>query len=306
MLDGRIVEERKNYYLVDVRKEQPVRAVLKGVIRKKQSRLAVGDYVTVELFDNETQEAIIRKVKPRINALPRPVIANIDQVLFVNCFQEPRPDFISIDNFLFAASVVGVPVVMLFNKIDLLDDVALKELNELCEIYQKAGYQTVHTTTTSPETTEMIAALCKDKLSVFAGPSGVGKSSLMQKLFPEKHFTTNTLSKHILRGKNTTTHTSLLVLDNGGFIADTPGFSFMKIPRISPREVPRHFYEIEDILHQKQCRFANCLHKNEPDCVIKTAVEEGTFDELRYTHYLDLLGMMEIAEKQYHNPKEYL
>ena len=295
MQSGRIVEERKNYYVVDTPEYGEVQAVLKGAIRKKTKRLAVGDKVTVDVFDSEKREAVVRTVEKRVNELPRPVIANIDQVLFLNCLIEPALDFSYMDRFLYAASVHHISVKLLFNKSDLLDAIDLEELDQISDEYRRAGYEILYTSIEDDNSVKEIAMLCEGKLSVFAGPSGVGKSSLMQKLFVEHDFVTNELSEKIQRGKNTTTHTSLLRLENGGYVADTPGFSYMKMPKLELELVREHFHEISDI--GADCRFNNCTHRHEPGCVVKDAVEEEVICGSRYQNYLDLVVLMDAAAK---------
>ncbi len=296
----RIIEERKNYYVVDAGEQGLVRALLKGVIRKKTKRLAVGDFVEIDLFDPEKGEAVIRSVAKRTNELPKPLVANIDQVIFINCFKEPVLDYSYIDRFLFASSVNDIPVRMIFNKIDLMDEDELEELEEIAELYRYFDYEVTCTSMNLPETIEQIHDMCRGKLTVFAGPSGVGKSSLMSKLFPEHEFVTNELSEHISRGKNTTTHTSLLPFDAGdGYVADTPGFSMMKMPKVDPDQVKFNFPELVDI--GEGCRFNNCNHENEPGCVVKEAVETGEIPEGRYANYLDLLNLMRDGAKDYKN-----
>ncbi len=299
MKQFRIIEERKNYYVVNT-ENGPVKALLKGAIRKKTKRLAVGDFVEIDLFDAEKGEAVIRKVAKRHNELPRPTVANIDQVIFINCFKEPILDYSYIDRFLFAASVNDIPVKMIFNKIDLLDEEELEDLEEIAELYRYFGHEVTCTSMNLPETVEEIIEICQDKLTVFAGPSGVGKSSLMSKMFPDHEFITDELSEHISRGKNTTTHTSLLLLPEGnGYVADTPGFSMMKMPKIDPDSVKFNFPEITEI--GEDCKFSNCNHENEPGCAVKEAVETGELPDMRYNNYISLLKLMREGQRDYKN-----
>ena len=304
LITGRIVEERKNYYTVDTPQGE-FKALLKGVIRKKTKRLSVGDIISVEVYDKDKAEAVVRKVSRRINELPRPVVANIDQVLFVNCYIEPALDFMYIDRFLFAASINSIDVKMLFNKTDLLDEDDWQELKSIANEYRDIGFEIFFTSIEDDESVTEIKELCSEKLTIFAGPSGVGKSSLMQKIFPELEFETNELSEHIQRGKNTTTHTSLLKLSKNSYIADTPGFSYMKLPKISPAQVQDHFPEILEA--SQNCRFSNCKHINEPHCSVKELVESGEIVKSRYLNYIDLVDMMGAAEKDYKRlSKKYL
>jgi ribosome biogenesis GTPase len=296
LLSGRIVEERKNYYIVDTPKGE-LRALLKGVIRKKHKRLSVGDIVNVEIYDEEKSEALIRSVEKRKNELPKPVVANIDQVLFVNCYIEPILDFTYIDRFLFAASVNGISVKMIFNKIDLLEEYDWIEMRAIAEDYRKCGYEILFSSIEDDESVEQIREKCGGKLTVFAGPSGVGKSSLMKKLFPDLEFVTNELSEQIQRGRNTTTHTALFTLGENSYIADTPGFSYLKIPKIEACNVREHFPEILEA--SQECKFSNCTHINEPSCAVKELAKTNEIIKSRYNSYVDLVELMDNAAKDF-------
>ncbi len=292
---GRVTEERKNYYMVQTESGETFQSLLKGIARKKQKRLAVGDIVQVAPFDDvDEQKALIKKVEKRKNELPRPVVANIDQVLLVNCFIEPQYDTAYIDRFLFAASVANIDVHLIFNKVDLLSEEEREDLEDFTAHYEDAGYGITYTTIHDPKDVQNVIELCKGKLTVFAGPSGVGKSSMMQQIFPDHTFETSELSKHISRGKNTTTHTSLLAIDETSFVVDTPGFSYMKLPKVEPDIVNAHFPEILEI--SKSCKFRNCIHRDEPQCAVKVALEEETLEADRYYNYLDLVDLMEEAK----------
>lgn len=292
---GRVTEERKNYYVVQTESGETFQSLLKGIARKKQKRLAVGDIVEIAPFDDaDEQKAIIKRVEKRKNELPRPVVANIDQVLLVNCFIEPQYDTAYIDRFLFAASVANIDVHLIFNKVDILDEEEREDLEEFTSHYEDAGYGITYTTVHNPEDVEKVKELCRGKLTVFAGPSGVGKSSMMQQIFPDHSFETNELSKHISRGKNTTTHTSLLSLDETSFVVDTPGFSYMKLPKVDPDEVNAHFPEILEL--SRGCKFRNCKHRDEPQCAVKEALEADELEADRYYNFLDLVDLMEEAK----------
>ncbi len=300
MIQGRVTEERKNYYVVQTVDGESYNSLLKGVARKKQKRLAVGDIVQVEPFEDAyDKKAVIKRVEKRINELPRPVVANIDQVLLVNCYIEPQYDTAYIDRFLFSASVANIDVHLIFNKVDLLTDEEREDLEEFTAHYADAGYGITYTTIHNGDDVEKVKELCQDKLTVFAGPSGVGKSSMMQQIFPDHTFETSELSRHISRGKNTTTHTSLLPINSTSFVVDTPGFSYMKIPKVEPDTVTAHFPEILEI--SKGCKFRNCKHRDEPQCAVKDALDEETLEADRYYNYLDLVDLMEEAKNDTKN-----
>jgi len=296
---GRVIQERKNYYLVDISQNVPVRAVLKGVAKNKHKRIAAGDFVEVELFDGIGETAVIRSVLPRINELSKPVIANIDNVFFVNCLIEPLLSPLYIDKFLFCAAVNKIKVSIVFNKTDILSKTQLAELKNYAKIYEKAGFDVLLTSINDKKTIDDIKNGAKDKISVFAGQSGVGKSSIMQVLFPDEYFAVAELSQNLLRGKNTTSHTSLMRLENGGYIADTPGFSVFEMPAVEPEFVCAYFDDFTEVLQNERCKFSNCSHKNEPDCRIKSAVESGEIAQSRYESYLAIYDEMSAKSKNF-------
>jgi ribosome biogenesis GTPase len=296
---GRVIQEQKNYYLVDIAQKEPVRAVLKGVAKTKQKRIAVGDFTDVEIFDGIADNAIIRNVRERKNSLPKPLIANIDNVFFINCFIDPILDLSYIDKFLFCAAVKNIPVTLVFNKIDILSDKQFLELQSLAQIYKKIGYEILLTSKNDDKSIAKILNAAKGKVSVFAGQSGVGKSSIMQILLPEEYFAVQELSRALSRGKNTTSHTSLLQLSNGGFVADTPGFSVFEMPNVKPQFVASYWNEFVELLQKTPCRFSNCSHKNEPNCTIKSAVEAGEIAESRYMNYIAIYDEMTCNTKKF-------
>ncbi|MDR0304430.1 MAG: ribosome small subunit-dependent GTPase A [Chitinispirillales bacterium] len=298
-MNGRIIQEQKNYYLADISQNEPVRAVLKGVAKSKHKRIVVGDFVKIQLFDGITDTAVIRDILPRINELSKPAIANIDNIFFVNCLVEPILNFLYIDKFLFCACVKKINATLIFNKTDILSKTQFDVLQNFAKTYEEFGFQVLLTSVNDKETIDKIKNTAKDKVSVFAGQSGVGKSSIMQILFPDKHFAVQELSQSLLRGKNTTSHTSLIRLENGGYIADTPGFSVFEMPAVPPEFVCAYFDDFAKILQNKQCKFSNCSHKNEPKCCIRNAVETGEIANSRYESYLVIYDEMAAKSRKF-------
>ncbi|MGM0461442.1 MAG: ribosome small subunit-dependent GTPase A [Fibrobacterota bacterium] len=291
---GKIIEERKNYYLVSTGTDTVYESLLKGALRTRTKRLCVGDKVDIEIFDHaDEKKAVIKKLHRRRNKLQKPAVSNVDLIFFVNCLEEPALDLWNMDKFLFTSSVHGIPVVLVFNKTDLLHIGGTEKLSKIQARYKNIGYTLCTASALSGVGIEEIRTRCKQKTAVFAGPSGVGKSTFMQRLFPQRTFKTNTLSSAISRGKNTTTHTALLPLDHESFLVDTPGFTYSEIPFTEPLKVQQHFYEIAGL--SSQCKFRNCLHKNEPHCAVRTSVETGDISPDRYASYLRICKTMENA-----------
>jgi ribosome biogenesis GTPase len=220
------------------------------------------------------------------------VIANIDNIFFVNCFVEPILNILYIDKFLFCANVKQIRAVLIFNKIDILSKTQFDELQNFAKIYEKIGFEVLFTSINDKKTINKIEKVAKDSVSVFAGQSGVGKTSIMQILFPDEHFAVQELSQSLLRGKNTTSHTSLMRLKNGGYIADTPGFSVFETPIIPPKSICAYFDNFARILQNEPCKFSDCSHREEPHCRIKNAVETGEIAKSRYENYLTIYNEM--------------
>lgn len=296
---GRIVEEQKNYYCVDTQRGI-IQSTLKGILKKKNKRLYVGDIVTIEAFNSDDPRGIIRQLHTRRNSLKKPSVTNIDQVLLINTYKEPAIDIEFIDQFLFMSSLSGFSCHLIFNKTDLLTEKELAEQQEIIRLYKKIGYTCIQTSAVTTENLSTIIDLCKDSLSIFAGPSGGGKSTILARIFPDHEFRIGELSKHISRGKHTTTSTILLKLSDSGYIADTPGFSYMKLRLIPEEEVSTHFPDIAS--NEGQCKFNNCIHDNEPMCHIKDMVKSGEIAESRYENYLKTYYFMQKKRREYKTP----
>lgn len=296
ILYGRIIEEQKSYYQIST-DLGIIRSTLKGILKKKKKRLYVGDFVRIELFNNDMPEGIIRELLPRKNKLTKPAVSNIDQVLLLNTYKEPAIDIQFINQFLFLSNVLNVATIVIFNKNDLLLEPEITALNKIIAQYTDIGYVCFSTSALTGENLDYMVSMCKDKFSIIAGPSGTGKSTILSKIFPDKTFKTNKLSKHIQRGTHTTTHTTLLKLENAGYIADTPGFSFVDLPLLHEHEVVTYFPDIAS--EQGECKFTNCVHINEPGCSIKTKVSHGYINEYRYQCYLNIFHLMKEKRKKY-------
>ena len=279
---GRVVEEQKNYFLLDT-EQGVVLATRKGTLKKENTRVSVGDLVDVHINDPQEKKGIITAIKPRRNLLPRPALANMDQILFVNAYYEPLLDLGTVDKFLFSASVYGFAVHLVFNKSDLLDEEGSAELLEIEQLYCGLGYTCSRTSIHDEVSIAALRGQCAAKVSSFAGVSGVGKSALINLLVPDLNQPTNELSRYFNKGVHTTTAASLHAIPQGGYIADTPGFALLTMPRIDEREVVAHFPEFSAALGH--CRFNNCVHQNEPGCAVLEAVEAGVIARTRLEHF---------------------
>lgn len=279
---GRVIEEQKNYFLVDV-PEGRARGRIRGLLKKRKTRICSGDIVDIELINRQPLEGIITHLHERKSFLPRPALANIDYVFFIHTIKEPQLDLEALDRFLFSSEVYNFKPFIVLNKIDLLTDKERLKVDFVKDIYQKIGYKILCTSALTEEGIEDLILLCKNHISAFTGLSGAGKSTLLSKIFPENDFRIGKISVQTQRGTHTTTNTTLHRLESGGYIADTPGLSIVDIPEIPEDTVVNYFPELYSIIGQ--CRFNNCTHNGEPGCFIQELLENNEVSSTRILHY---------------------
>lgn len=260
--------------------EQDYTCHAKGVLRYLKHKPLVGDRVSIEILDEEKHIANLIEILPRRNELIRPAVANIDQAMIEFAVKDPEPNFNLLDRFLLFMEKQAIPVTIIVNKVDLDDQ---NRLDTFRSIYEPIGYTVLPVSTQTGEGVEAIREAIRGKVTVWAGPSGVGKSSLINRLAPEEQMETGELSQKIMRGKNTTRHTQLLCCGENTFVCDTPGFSSIDVFETEPEKVKDHFREFAKAT--SPCRFSNCLHLEEPSCGVKAAVEAGLISPERYENY---------------------
>ena len=240
----------------------------------------VGDYVTISIYDEVKKLGVIEEIHERKNALIRPAVANVDQAIVVFSIKNPMPNITLLDKMIVLAEHSGLEVIVCFNKSD-LD--ANFDFDMYRKIYSGAGYQVVSTCALSKEGVDDLLALLKGKINVFSGPSGVGKSSLLNAI-ENYSVEVGALSEKIKRGKHTTRHSELFELTNGGIIVHTPGFTSLSVAEIEEDHLHEYFPDLKR--YAEACRFDNCLHQNEPGCAVKAAVESMELPKIRYEAYL--------------------
>ena len=279
-MQGKIVKGIAGFYYVHVAESGIYECKAKGAFRNQKVKPLVGDNVRREVLDEEQKEGNIEEILPRKNELIRPAVANIDQALVIFAAAKPKPNFNLLDRFLILMQYQKVPAVVCFNKQDMVD---VEELQLLKNTYESAGYPVLFTSAAKEEGITAIRELLKGKTTTVAGPSGVGKSSLINLLSPEAEMETGDISRKIERGKHTTRHSELFTLDEDTFICDTPGFSSIYLPDMEKEELGIYFPEIAE--YEPFCRFQGCAHIHEPGCGVKEALEEKKISPIRYDNY---------------------
>ena len=291
IMQGKIIKGIAGFYYVNVVESGVYECKAKGVFRKEKIKPLVGDNVRIEILDEENKTGNIVEIFPRKNELIRPAVANIDQALVVFAVTKPTPHFNLLDRFLVMMERKEIPVVLCFNKKDIATS---PEIAELEAIYEKCGYPIVFTSALEQENIEEIRRLLLKKTTAIAGPSGVGKSSLINLLQNQVQMETGTISRKIERGKHTTRHSELIAVDADSYIMDTPGFSSLYVNDFEKEELKYYFREFAS--YEGQCRFQGCDHVHEPGCAVKEALEEGKIHPVRYKNYLEMYT--ELKEKK--------
>lgn len=284
---GTVVAIQANYYSVRLN-DSPVilLCIRRALLKKMGQQVMVGDRVTVEQPDWQGERGAIANVYPRQNFLDRPPIANADQILLVFAIAEPTLDPHQLSRFLVKAESTGLAITLCLNKRDLVADTVVQRWQKRLESW---GYHPLMVSIRADAEfhSELTSAL-QDKITVVAGPSGVGKSSLTNRLIPEQDLRVNTVSGKLGRGRHTTRHVELFELPTGGFLADTPGFNHPDIVS-TPEALSNYFPEIRQRQESGTCQFSNCLHREEPGCTVR-----GDWE--RYQHYLTML--MEVVQQE--------
>ncbi|MEO2068643.1 MAG: ribosome small subunit-dependent GTPase A [Desulfurobacteriaceae bacterium] len=282
MVKGIIVERAGQKITVFVEKEgKYYRGIPLGKVRKKD-KVYAGDIVKGRVVDKET--FAIEEIEERKNLLIRPPIANVDKVVIVSTIQNPPFQNFLLDNLLVVYSHLGLETTIVFNKIDILDEEGKKELEKWFKIYTEAGYKVIKVSAETEEGLPQLKEDLKGKISIFAGPSGVGKSSIISKL-TGRELKVGEVSKKTERGKHTTREVSLIPFD-GGFIGDAPGFSRVDALNFMEKEDVRLYFP--EFLRY-ECKYSDCMHLNEDGCMVKEALRRGEISCERYKSYLKMI-----------------
>lgn len=275
--EGLIVKATGGFYYV-LCEDTVYECRARGVFRKRELSPLVGDRVTISVLPDE--KGYIHTVHERKNSLVRPPLANIDQLVMVVSVAEPAPNLLVMDKLIAVAEHQGVEPVLVFTKYDLADPAPYSE------IYRRAGFSVLEVCSTEHRGTEAVLKMLKGKISAFCGNSGAGKSTLLNEILPHLSLSTAEISKKLGRGRHTTRHTELFAVDDGGWVADTPGFSAIEMERmeiIRKEELQYCFREFEPYL--LKCKFTGCSHVSEKGCAVLAAKNEGIVPESRHRSY---------------------
>lgn len=291
-MTGKIIKGIAGAYYVHVVGFGIYECKAKGIFRHKNIKPLVGDNVEIDVLDEKEMTGNIIEIYDRTNELIRPAVANIDQALVVFSVKSPMPNLNLLDRFLVMMESQDVPTIICFNKVDLVKD---EELLELKNIYSSASYEVVFASAANGYGVDVVKEKLKNKTTSLAGPSGVGKSSMINALIPDVFAKTGDISKKIERGKHTTRHTEIMNVEEDTYIMDTPGFSSMDIPSCEKEDLKMYFPEI--YRYEGECRFNGCIHIGEPDCKVKENVTTGIISKSRYENYKILFDEIKSKRK---------
>ena len=294
-MDGKIIKSIAGFYEVHT-PEAIYRCRARGLFRALGVKPLVGDDVEIEVTDtvSDPMEGNVIRLKPRRNELVRPNVANVDQALLLFAITHPAPSYNMLDRFLISIAIRKLPAILCFNKQDLATE---EEIRELREAYEACGCKVLFTSAHEPDSLTALAECLTGKTTVLTGPSGVGKSTLINMICPGARMQTGELSRKIHRGRNTTRHVELLAGGGDTYLVDTPGFTSLYLTDVEPEDL-RYYYP-EFTPYEGKCRFSTCVHMKEPDCAVRDAVEAGAVSRIRYQNYRELMEELRSRKPDY-------
>lgn len=290
-MQGKIIKGIAGFYYVHIPNEGIYECKAKGIFRKENRKPLVGDDVDMEVTHVKDAEGNITQILPRKNALIRPAVANIDQALLIFAMTKPEPNYNLLDRFLIMMRRQGLECILCFNKQD-LSDAGQQECIE--NIYAHSGCSILFASAERKEGIDQLAEVLHGKTTAVAGPSGVGKSSLVNCLQKGKQMETGAISEKIARGKHTTRHSELIAVSDSTYIMDTPGFSSLSLFDIEKEELKAFYPEFRP--YETQCKFITCAHIHEPVCGVREALGENRISRVRYENYVTFYE--ELKEKR--------
>lgn len=298
---GLVIRSTGSWYEVRTSNAHILQCRLKGKFKikgfKVTNPIAVGDKVVYDIEDENENTGIITDILPRENYIIRQSVhktahghllaSNLDQAILIVTLTFPRTSLGFIDRFLVSAESFRIPTILVFNKLDMLNEEGIEFQKELAAMYDALGYHSIFTSATEGTGIEEFRAILKNKISLVSGHSGVGKSTLINAVAPDLDLATSEVSTYANKGVHTTTFAEMFELEPNTFIIDSPGIKELGLADIAPAEISHYFPEMREMLNE--CRFNNCLHINEPNCAVKDAVEEEKIAHSRYLSYLSMV-----------------
>lgn len=296
---GLVIKNTGSWYLVRTDENKDVECKIKGSFRLKEIRstnpITVGDKVSIIM--NEDGTGVITEIEARKNYIIRRssnlskqshiIASNLDLCFLIVTVSKPVTTTVFIDRFLASAEAYRIPVNLLFNKIDICDEDEIEYMETLINLYEYIGYPCYKISAKNSTGVDILNDKLKNRITLFSGHSGVGKSTLINAIVPNATLRTGDISNYHGKGMHTTTFSEMLELPQGGFIIDTPGIKGFGTVDMSPEEISHYFPEIFKFSHN--CRFNNCMHTNEPGCAVREAVENHYISESRYKSYINIL-----------------
>lgn len=291
-MQGKIMKGIAGFYYVHVEGKGVYECKAKGIFRKEGVKPLVGDNVELDVLDEAEKLGNIRQILPRKSALVRPAVANVDQALVLFAIVKPNPNFNLLDRFLIRMEQQRLSTIICFNK----EDIASAEEKEaLQRAYETCGYRVLFISALENRGLEQVRGILAGKTTTLAGPSGVGKSSLINQLASDTHMETGAISEKIERGRHTTRHSEIIALGGETYIVDTPGFTSLNMPDIKKEELGGYYPEFRE--YEPFCKFRGCAHLSEPSCGVKEAVEAGKISRVRYENYKILYRELKEAKR---------
>ncbi len=286
LIKGTIIKGIGGFYYVKTA-DKIIECRARGIFRKENIVPLVGDSVNIKI--NKEGSGVVEEILPRKNCLIRPPVANVSQSAVVFATENPKPNLLVIDKFISVCEYCGLKILICINKTDLNDG------KEYEEIYKDAGFDVVSLSATENTNIDILKEKLKDNITVFAGNSGVGKSSLLNSVLGEEIFATGKVSEKVERGKHTTRHSELLPLSFGGYIIDTPGFSSFDISQIPYGDLHMYFREFGKV--KEPCRFPDCSHTVEKGCFVLSEIKQGNISKTRHENYVTLYNELKNIRK---------
>lgn len=293
MMIGKIIKGIAGFYYVHIAGKGIYECKAKGIFRKENMKPLVGDDVEIEITHEKDCEGNIVKILPRKSILIRPAVANIDQALLIFAMTKPEPNYNLLDRFLIMMRRQGLTCFLCFNKRDIAGKM---ERENIEKIYENSGCGVIFISAIKKEGIDELSEILRGKTTAVAGPSGVGKSSLVNSLQKDRKMEIGTISEKIERGKHTTRHSELITISDNTYIMDTPGFSSLSLFDMEKEELKEYYPEFEPF--KEQCKFMTCAHIHEPVCGIRDALGEGRISEIRYNNYVSFYEELKEKEKR--------